>query len=144
VGYCDLGAGPQPQALEASEVLLFMLVGLKSRWKVPVAYYLSHGLSAETQTELLLHCIENLVEIGIWIHCLSMDGHASNMAMCTRLGASMDVNSARPYFTVQGSDCKILILMDPCHKVKLVRNILDAYKVIYSPTGIKVVGRNNL
>lgn len=115
-----------------------MLVGLRSRWKAPVAYYLSRGLSAETQTQLLLHCLEKLQEIGIQVHCLTMDGHACNTAMCSKLGARIATQPGaeiKPYFTMPSSDSKIYILFDPCHMIKLVRNLLDAYKIIKSPSG---------
>ena len=54
-GYVDLGHGPEAE--EAKEALVFMLVGMSGGWKAPIAYYLTKGLTAETQKELVVHSI---------------------------------------------------------------------------------------
>jgi len=135
IGYSDLGMGPEDDV--AKEALVFMVVGMAGRWKAPVAYYLIKDLSAETQAQLLLHVLQALYDIGIKVHCLTMDGHGTNTGMCKYLGASLDVaGDLRPFFILPGTDHRVFILMDPCHAIKLVRNLLEAYQVIKSPTGV--------
>ena len=50
-GYVDLGQGAEEE--EAKEALVFMLVGLNGGWKAPIAYYLTKGLTADSQKELV-------------------------------------------------------------------------------------------
>jgi hypothetical protein len=134
-GFVDIGAGAEEhsEAL-ASEALVFMLVGLRAKWKCPVAYYLTKGLTSETQTELVQHCLQTLTDMAFYVHAVVMDGHATNLGMCSRLGACMDIDNLEPYFNIQ--DRKIHIILDACHMVKLVRNMWQHFGVIKSPNGI--------
>lgn len=136
-GYVDIGIGQEEESEElATEALVFMLVGLNSHWKSPVGYYLTKGLTSDTQTELLQHCLESLTTLGFQVHCITMDGHATNIAMCKNLGASLNVAAGlKPYFTLPNCNFKTFIMLDPCHMVKLARNTLQTYHVIRSPKG---------
>ena len=99
LGFVDLGIGEESDE-EAKGALVFMIVGLRSSWKAPVAFYLTHTLTAETQAVLLQGCLEKVVECGFIVHSLTMDGHASNQSMCGLLGACMEVDNLQPYITV--------------------------------------------
>ena len=70
-------------------MLMFMAVGVKGHWKVPIAYFLTAGLSAGVQGKLVTEAIEKLHAVGI--RCLSvvMDGHATNQSMVKCLGGSL-------------------------------------------------------
>lgn len=139
LGYCDLGHGPEEDGPLASEVLVFLVTGLKSSWKAPVAYFFTKGLSAATQRELLLHTVHTLKQHGFSVQCITMDGHASNLGMCQSLGARMKLTEdVSPYFFLDkefGGD-RIFILLDPCHMIKLVRNLLNALGSIKSTDGL--------
>lgn len=90
-----------------------------------------------TQKELILHTLHSLHDRGFVVDCLTMDGHATNLTMCRLLGAEMsDRDNLRPYFSLPESGHKTFILLDPCHMLKLVRNMLHAYEVIQSPVGL--------
>jgi hypothetical protein len=65
VGYVDLGMGPEEDSGEATEALVIMLVGINARWKAPISYYFTRGLSADTQTELVLHAIDAVESCGL-------------------------------------------------------------------------------
>jgi hypothetical protein len=133
-GYVDIGTGSEEEDL-AKEVLVVMVVGLKARWKAPIAFYFSRTLSAEMQTSLLKMNLEKLVECGMVVHAVTMDGHASNLGMCRLLGCCMDVNNLRPWFCQPGQPQKIWIIMDGCHMIKLLRNSLEALQEIQTPNG---------
>lgn len=45
---------------EATEALVFLIVALNSYWKIPVGYFLTHGLTAEEKTNVLKTVIINL------------------------------------------------------------------------------------
>ena len=48
LGYVDIGNGVKDDCSpQASNALVFMLVALNDRWKVPVAYFLINGLSSK-------------------------------------------------------------------------------------------------
>ncbi|KAK6167116.1 hypothetical protein SNE40_021216 [Patella caerulea] len=136
VGFVDLGTGID-ETDEAKEALVFMLVGIKSKWKAPVAYYLSKGLQAEVQAELLVGCIEKLSECGFVIHSVTMDGHASNISMCHLLGCNFEYHQQdpKPFFQLPGITNRIWVVMDACHMVKLIRNALEAYGTLMSAKG---------
>ena len=128
-GYVDLGHGPEAEeAKEAKEALIFMLVGLSGGWKAPIAYYLTKGLTAETQKELVVHSINKLHELGFEVHAVTMDGHATNVSMCKLLGANFDFtgDSLQTYITTDQQH-RTYVIFDVCHMLKLLRNTLQAY-----------------
>ncbi|KAL1252213.1 hypothetical protein QQF64_020009 [Cirrhinus molitorella] len=84
-GYVDMGNGMDETDV-ATEVLVFMVVGIQGHWKAPVAYYLTKSLSPDTQKVLVVHALEELHARGIRVVCMTMDGHASNVNMCNQLG----------------------------------------------------------
>ncbi|KAJ8264015.1 hypothetical protein GJAV_G00144120 [Gymnothorax javanicus] len=134
-GFVDLGDGGESED-EASEVLVFMVVGLCGHWKAPVAHYLTRGLQAGTQKQLLLHCLRALHEVGIRVWTVTMDGHATNVAMCKELGCKLSVDDCSPTFPHPDDPTNsVAIIFDPCHMLKLFRNLLDAYGCIRSATG---------
>ena len=134
-GYVDIGIGPEEDA-EAKEVLVFMLVGLRARWKAPVAFFFTRGLQAEVQTQLVKNCLEKLHDLGFSIDAITMDGHATNIAMTKMLGSNLDIDSEQfqPYFVFPDGH-KTFVILDACHMVKLVRNMLEALNIIHSPAG---------
>lgn len=137
VGFINLGVGEEEESEQlASEALVFMLVGLRGKWKAPIAYYFTRSLTIETQTELMLHCLEKLTDLGFKIHALTMDGHATNIGMCTKLGACMKIDRLAPWFTSHEADQQTNILLDPCHMIKLLRNTFQHFGVIISPNGV--------
>lgn len=135
-GFVNLGAGEEENS-EAKEVLVFMLVGLRGHWKAPISYYLTRGLPAETQCQLLQDCFDKLTELGFQINALTMDGHASNLAMAKLLGCNLQLQSKDFLTSFQYSDCNFRthVFLDACHMVKLMRNTLQAYNSIGSPSG---------
>ena len=67
---------------------------------------------------------------------LTLDGHATNVAMCSLLGCQLDpTKHLKTYFYVDGHPEPIYVFMDACHMIKLVRNMLQACRVIKSPSG---------
>ncbi len=56
-GYVDMGDRLNETDI-ASEVLVFMVVGLQGYWKAPIAYYLTKSLTPESQKVLVEHALE--------------------------------------------------------------------------------------
>lgn len=135
VGFEDLGSGIDETTV-AREALVFMVVGLQGHWKMPIAFYFISSLKPETQRILLLHALEALHERGIKVVCITMDGHISNINMCTMLGCQLKLNQPlKTHFVHPSSGENVFVIMDPCHLLKLARNMLQAYSSIVSPAG---------
>lgn len=136
-GFVDLGDGIDETSV-ASEALVFMVVGLQGHWKMPIAYFFISTLTPDTQKVLLQHALEALHERGIKVLCVTMDGHLSNISMCTMLGCQLKLNPLEPlqtFFAHPSTGERVFVMMDPCHMLKLARNMLQAYSSIISPAG---------
>ncbi|KAK0137651.1 DNA transposase THAP9 [Merluccius polli] len=136
-GYVDMGNGVDETDV-ATEVLVFMVVGIQGHWKAPVAYYLSKSPSPDTQKVLVVHALEELHARGIRVVCMTMDGHASNVSMCNQLGCQLKGNPhelLKTFFEHPVTADRVFVLMDACHMLKLARNMLQAYSPITSATG---------
>ena len=60
-GYVDLGCGIFNDSLpEAKDALVFMVVAIDESWKIPVAYFLVHGLTGEERASLVTECLHRL------------------------------------------------------------------------------------
>lgn len=125
-GYVDLGTDIDSDSLpEAREVLVFMLVGINSSWKIPVGYFLVNSLSAAEKAELVKKCLAFINESGVIVTSLTFDGAASNFSMCEKLGADFsDPHNLKPQFDHPITNEPIFIYVDPCHMIKLIRNSL--------------------
>lgn len=132
-GFVNLGTDENNNDV-AKEALVFMVVGTRGRWKLPIAYYLTRGLTADQQKELLTTAIEELQSIGYRVIAAVMDGLTTNVTMCSLLGCQLDVSKPlQTWFSISGQ--KIYVILDACHMLKLVRNTLEAYRTINSPSG---------
>ena len=132
VGFVDLGDG-QSSDQPANDVLVLMVVGTSGHWKAPVAFFFNHGLSATTQSQLVLLTLSRLHEAGLAVRALTMDGHTANYGMCAILGC--DIASGQTSFVDPASSREIAVIFDACHMQKLIRNMLKAYKTITSDEG---------
>jgi hypothetical protein len=129
MGYADLGNGPDT-SIEAKEALVFMLVGLYGSWKCPFAYFLTCGISAETQAQLIKMAVSTIEKEGFVVKAITMDGHRTNMSMAELLGAKFEpLKTCSPYFESPGNN-KIYFTFDACHILKLFRNMLQSYRYL--------------
>lgn len=136
IGFVDLGSGIDETSM-ASEALVFMVVGLQGHWKMPIAFYFISSLRPDTQRILLLHALEALHECGIKVVCVTMDRHTVYQTLtCMMLGCQLKLNQPlKTYFVHLSSGENLFGIMDPCHMLKLARNMLQAYSSIVSPAG---------
>ncbi|XDV45352.1 hypothetical protein PO909_013466 [Leuciscus waleckii] len=136
-GFVDMGDRINQSDI-ASEALVFLVVGLQGYWKAPIGYYLTKSLTPETQSVLVVHALEELHQRQIKVVCMTMDGHASNISMCTQLGCDLKATPCEPlktHFPHPRTRDKVFVMMDACHMLKLTRNMLEAYSPILSVTG---------
>ncbi|XP_052747040.1 uncharacterized protein LOC112046793 [Bicyclus anynana] len=115
-GYQDHGSQGRNQQM-ASHALVFMLVGLRKRWKQPIAHFFSgDSVTADRLQaiikEVLAECFShNLVVVAT---VCDMDG--VNMRALNALGSTVD----RPFFIYNENE--IVTIMDPPHLLKCFRN----------------------
>jgi len=66
IGYVNMGTkNDESDALPmASDILVFMLIALNSNWKIPIAYFLINGISAEEKSNLVNKCLSNVYDTG--------------------------------------------------------------------------------
>jgi len=109
-----------------------LVVALNDTWKLPIAFFLINGLSAETKTNLINDALMRLHEVGVKITSLMLDGPAEHFAAVKRLGASMEMKeNAKPRFPHPVKDQPdIHVIIDLCHNLKNIRNALADLSVI--------------
>ena len=85
-------------------------------------------LSAKRRAEKVKECIKLCIAHDINVVNLTCDGPSVNISMLQSLGACLDPQNLKTFFTVDNQ--KINVKMDAVHMLKLVRNTLGEYKVL--------------
>lgn len=136
-GYIDMGTGLNGDHLaEAKEVLVFLITAINNNFKVPVAFFLVDGVTGAQRGELVKQCIERIHDIGIKIVALTFDGCAANLSMAHHLGCSFQNGQVK--FEHPTTKDLIVVVLDPCHMVKLIRNTFQAYEILVDKDGNKL------
>ena len=93
IGLVDYGtAMPEPETIEATEALVFMVVGLTGHWKHAIAYVLQDKYSADVQMQLIKDCIVLLHDEDMQVHAVVFDGTFTNQCTAIKLGCKMRVS----------------------------------------------------
>lgn len=122
---------------EAREALVFMVTCVNDGWKIPVGYFLIDGCNGEQKANLVKQCICLLINCGINVLSLTFDGCPANFKMAQNLGCSFEHSeNIHSFFQVDGHD--IVIVPDPAHMLKLVRNTLGQKKELINARGEKI------
>ena len=128
MGHVDYGGKMEFSDRLASEVLVFMAVGLSGRWKLPCAYFFTDHMNADQQTNFVIDCIKRLHESGITVRAVSCDGTEVNMKMFRNLGVDMN----KPFFIHPCNESvHVYGICDVCHMLKLVRNTFADLKILH-------------
>lgn len=125
------------QTAVAKEALVFMVTGIQESWKIPVAYFLINGMSADEKKNVTRTIPTSLHDAGVKIIAFTFDGTATNIATANALSCSIRGSSV-PLITsfkhpVSGHE--VYVLMDPVHMLKLVRNTWQSQKILVTPNG---------
>ena len=106
-----------------SEALVFVLVGLQSHWKYPIAYFLIDKISATNQAQLLLEAVVWTAEIGL-----------KSLSRFRLLGCLLGLTyeSITTKFKHPTLDHDVFCILDPCHMLKLAQNTLASLGSIMS------------
>ena len=138
VGFTDYGnIVPEGPEIVATEALVFMLVGLKSRWKCPVGYFLIDKTDAETQSSLVKQCIKTASDNGLRIRSVTCDGTNTNFKTLKLLGCVFGAtyDSFVTTFKHPSRDYVLYGIPDACHMLKNARNCLGNLKILKNSSG---------
>lgn len=123
----------------ADHVLVFMIKGIRRKYKQPVAYYYCRGT---TTTPNLVLCIKEIIEAvqttGLKVRAIVCDQGSTNQAAINCLKEetkNIIQNTENSYmgFLVGGKE--IVCLFDPPHLLKCVRNNLLTKNISYNWKG---------
>lgn len=92
--------------------------------KIPVAYFLLNGLTGEQKKGLVCQCLLKTHEAGINVVNVTFDIPPANLTMAKHLGCNLDHHKLQISFKHPATNEDIMLYLDPCHTVKLVRNTL--------------------
>ncbi len=127
VGFVNYGETPpeNPDNL-ASEALVFLLVGARSHWKCPIAYFLADKMSSRTQAKLVRTALGMAAEAGLRVWSVTTDGTSVNISMFRELGCNFttSLQTMITKFKHPTQDYFVYAVLDPCHMLKLARNAL--------------------
>uniref|UniRef100_A0A1B0DJI0 THAP-type domain-containing protein n=1 Tax=Phlebotomus papatasi TaxID=29031 RepID=A0A1B0DJI0_PHLPP len=120
----------------ATQILLFMLVSIDMRWKIPVGYFPIDTLYADQKAELILKTIYRAEDAGVVVLGLTFDGSKVNFSAMRMLG--VDLEEEKEVYSFSSPDISegnseenvIFAYPDPCHMVKLIRNVFGEHKMI--------------
>lgn len=137
VGHVDIGTGVEGDHIEeAKEALVFLVTSVNCNFKVPVGYFLVDGMTGRQRADLVLQCLELIEETGIRMISLTFDGCAANMAMVKCLGCCIE--DRKITFNHPVTKDPILVMLDPSHMIKLLRNAFQCYRTFIDPDGNKI------
>ncbi|KAH9630281.1 hypothetical protein HF086_012466 [Spodoptera exigua] len=112
---------------------------MNESWKIPVAYFLVNGLSAETRANLLKTCLSECYRVGVDIIAITLDGCSSNINAATLLGCDLkQPSNLKTTFGHPECNLDVAIMFDPCHMVKLVRNSFESKRQFFDGSGRKI------
>lgn len=144
VGYVTYGDDPQKETKTiAKQAIVFMLKGINVNFEYPISYYLIASLKYDQRAKLLTDVISTVSRCGIRIFNITFDGYGSNVPMCVKLGANLDVYSKdfKPYIMNPITNERIYVYLDPCHMEKLTRNRLATVKTFIDRNSNKIEWR---
>lgn len=111
------------------QALVFMVVG--ENFKLALSYFLLNGISSEDRAHLTREVILRINETGAKVMAMTSDGYVGNISCSKILGADFD--NGKPYFPDPGdSTRKIYVIWDPCHVLKLARNLFGSKKLFHN------------
>lgn len=93
-------------------------------------------MNAEQKSNLALQCISAVHNVGMKVVSITCDGMNTNLSVLKLLRCNFnDITSLQTWFPHPETKEKIFAFLDPCHMLKLVRNVIGDLK--------NIVDRNN-
>ena len=111
---------------QATEALVFLVVGLKHFWKCPIGYYLTNKVNGDAQASLIRSALSLLEDHGFQVWSATCDGTSANLDTFRLLGCKCvpKYDNIKVSFPHPTRNHQVYAILDPCHMVKLARNTL--------------------
>ena len=124
-------------SLQNSEALVFLLVGTRSHWKCPIAYFSADKKSAKDEAKLVSTSLEKAAQAGLKVWSVTADGTAVNLRTFQLLGCHFDgsYNEMTTSIILPFTNEEVFTILDPCHMLKLARNALAHLETIVGGDG---------
>lgn len=122
----------------AKNAIVFMINGINKSFNIPIAFHFIKELNAAERVCLLKEVLAKVTSVNIKVVSVTFDGLPANISMCKLMGASFTRKNFRPYFNYPEATEKVYIILDPSHMLKLVRNAIGTYKVLYDKNDNKI------
>ena len=122
----------------AKHALVLMVVALDESWKLPIRYFLTNSIDADIGANLITSALIKLHEVGVKILSLTFDGPSTHLAMINILGANFNSSVVQPWFLHPVTQETIYVILDACHMLKLIRDILGDWKTLLDGNGNKI------
>lgn len=138
VGFQDLDGNKTLKF--ADHALVFMLQGLKKKWKQPISYHFSEGgLNSDNLYVLIKNTILALQQLGFIVVCTVCDQYSANVNAIKKLkDASRKTCSSEIDLFEIGSQ-EIVAIYDPPHLLKGIRNNLVMHDLKFCIEGVTKV-----
>ncbi|XP_018566412.1 uncharacterized protein LOC108907286, partial [Anoplophora glabripennis] len=115
----------------ANHVQVYMLRGIASNWKQPVAYFfVNGGVKASKIKENIVNIIRKAKQCGLTVVATICDQRSNNKSAINLLVTETQNRTGTQDYIFEVDDNKIVPLFDPPHLLKTLRNIL-LYRDIY-------------
>ncbi|KAM7282371.1 hypothetical protein ISCGN_004034 [Ixodes scapularis] len=137
IGYCDLGHGilNNDCVAYAKHALVFLAVAVNKSWKIPLGYALIDGLDGNIRANLVRQYITKLEEAGAECISVTCDGTNCNISMLTALGVCFGPPLRSWFPNPSDPSRRVYGLLDACHMLKLMRNLLAEKQCIRNGAG---------
>ena len=125
IGFEDYGNSNRTRNV-ASNVLVFMLRGIASKWKLQLAFFFTTtSCKAAQLNNLLFECLDKVTSIGLNVVAIISDQGSNMLQLSKQLGISTE----KPYFEYLGR--RYYYIFDPPHLIKSTRNNLKKHTFKY-------------
>jgi len=125
----------------SDHVLVFMLRGIKKKWKQPIAYYFCNGTTKTDHLVMYIkQVISSLLTTGLQIIATVCDQGATNVAAIRRLKEEtnrycLSQNIENQYLGFLIEDVEVVPVFDPPHLLKCIRNNMLTKNVQFTYRG---------
>lgn len=107
-------------------------MSLNEPWKLPVAYFLVHGMTGDQKANIIKTILTKCHEVGVDVVSLTFDGHPSNTSAMKILGCKLDdPRRLKTTFQHPCADYEVAEFIDFCHMLKLIRNHFASKEIFF-------------
>lgn len=129
-GLIEIGKRKNQECFIANNAIFFLITCIETGRSLILGYFLIRTLNTNEKFNLLKDAIAVINETNACLVSVSFDGLPVNFAVCRTMGACFDLDNMKPYILNNGN--KVVIVLDPPHMLKLIRNCLATKNQIVS------------